>query len=712
LRPVSAFNRRHDPDGLVLALPVVALLPGSMAGSRPIPIALIAGLVSVLLSAVAPATERSPWLEVHSAHFTVVTDAGDKKGREVALRFEQMRAVFATVLTKERLNQPLPLTILAFKNDKSYYQLAPLRRGEAIDAPGFFLAGEDQDFIVLNLFEEESWRAVAHDFAHMLLNYNYPPAQGWFDEGLAEYFSSIRLDNKQVEMGGDPELQPSMAEDLLQNQRETHAAKSLTELLGAQVWLAMPDLFAMKHDTSTYNEGTHHTLFYAESWMVMHYLLHEKKLPETGAYFDLVLNQHFPVEDAIQKAYGMTSGQFEQAVKDYFHGQSAFAMALNNARQSNPGPDSSGNITQVYRFPVPVGPDDSAMTSRPLPEADALAIYAGAEVRIPERRAAGLKELQGLATALTPPSIAPKSNAQDSDDTKLTLATGNELAHRALAWDHIQRGEFDEATAELSDAAGLNPRDMWIRYYLSVLKYRMAQAKHGDIQGLANMMQDLRAVLDWYPEFAEAYDLMALARMEGGGSVAAMQAERAAMLLSPRNERYVYHLAQIYLAGKKWEAAQALLERLKSSSNPQIAAQAGEKLGEIANERKYGISAANAANTPQLAPQKSPFDVLEQDAAQRAAQAAQSVPPAAAGDQRAPKFLKGRLIRVDCSPAPAAILTVASQGTVLKLRTVDYKSLLLIGADEFSCDWRDRAVTVNYKPDGTADGDLVSLEVR
>ena len=156
----------------------------------------------------AVAATEPPWLEIHSTHFTVITDAGDKKGREVALRFEQMRAVFATLLTKDRLNQPVPLTILAFKNDKSYYQAAPLRQGQPIDVPGFFLSGEDQDFIVLNLVEEESWRAVAHDFAFMLLSYNYPPAQGWFDEGLTEYFSSIRVDNRQVEIGGDPGLRP------------------------------------------------------------------------------------------------------------------------------------------------------------------------------------------------------------------------------------------------------------------------------------------------------------------------------------------------------------------------------------------------------------------------------------------------------------------------------------------------------------------------
>ena len=114
---------------------------------------------------------------------------------------------------------------------------------------------------------------------------------------------------------------------------------------------------------------------------------------------------------------------------------------------------------------------------------------------------------------------------------------------------------------------------------------------------------------------------------------------------------------------------------------------------------------------PKLAPQKSPFDVLEEDAAKRAA-AENSGQPAAPEDQRPTKFLKGRLVAVDCSHSPAAVLTVTAESTVLKLRASDYKSLLLIGADDFSCEWRDRQVTVNYKPRGPKDGDLVSLEMR
>jgi tetratricopeptide (TPR) repeat protein len=694
-----------------------------------IPFRLSLALCGIFVCAIPARTAEPPWLEIHSAHFTVITDAGEKKGREVALRFEQMRAVFANLLTKERINQSVPLTILAFKDDKSYYQVAPLGhiQGQSqgqpgnvqpIDVPGFFLPGEDQDFIVLNLFEDEPWRAVAHDFAEMLLNYNYPPTQGWFDEGLAEYFSSIRVDNKQVEIGGDPELRPSLNEDLVGNQRETQPPKSLTELLGAQVWLPLPDLFALKHDTSARNQGSHHTLYYAESWIVMHYLLHEQKLPETGTYFDLVLNQHVPVEDAIQKAYGMTAAQMEQAVKDYFHAQTALLMALDAARQTNTDaayPASTTGPGQMYRFPVPVGPDDSAMTSKPLPAADELALYAEVAICIPERRDLGLEQLHALASAPTAADKkfeSKKDEKRPGEDPDLlpTNAIGSALAHRILAWDHIQHGEFEEASTELADAAALNQRDMWLRYYLSVLKYRIAQSKHVDIQGLPNMMLDLRAVLEWYPEMAGAYDLLGIARNEGGSTPAAMQAERAAIGLSPRNELYVYHLAQIYVASKKWEASQILLDRLKASSNPQIVTLARELLERAGAERKYGIPLGTLPQ-PKLSPQKSPFDVLEEDAAKRdaTAKAAQSAGPE---DKRSTKFVKGRLVAVDCSQTPAAVLTISAEGTTLKLRAEDYKSLLLIGADDFSCDWRDRQVTVNYKPSGSMNGDVVSLEMR
>jgi len=63
------------------------------------------------------------WVEVRSPNFSVVTDAGEKRGREVAMRFEQMRGVFGTLMTKANVNLPVPLQIVAFRNTKEMRQV-------------------------------------------------------------------------------------------------------------------------------------------------------------------------------------------------------------------------------------------------------------------------------------------------------------------------------------------------------------------------------------------------------------------------------------------------------------------------------------------------------------------------------------------------------------------------------------------------------------
>ncbi len=659
--------------------------------------------ILVLLSLSIPAwpANPTPWMELHSPHYTVITDAGERKGRDIALRFEQMRAVFGGLLTKERLNESRPLTILAFNDDKAYYQLAPLRDGKPIAVPGFFLSAEDQDFVALNLTESDPWRAVARDFALRLLNFNYPPAQSWFDEGLLLYFSSILIDNRQVQIGGDPAL-------LAVSDSPPPQRGSFAKILETQQWQPLPDLFSIKPAASKSNQSPD-DLYKAESWIVMHYLIHQKRLPETGAYFGLVLNQHVAVEDAIKQAYGISSAELQAAVKEYFSQQTSLLSPAGSSQNSNSA------STETDHFPVPVALDDSIITVRPLPEPDARAIYAAVQLRVPERHDMGLKTLTNLANTPTEADLkadnkAKKRIGEDAEQLP-SNAIGNPMAHRFLAWDHIEHGQFEEAFNELGDAASLNQRDMWVRYYLCIAKYRLAQARHSEMLGLANMMLDLKAVLDWNAELADAYDLLAVARSAGGSTTTAMDSERAAIGLSPRNETYLLHLAQIYVAAKKYPAAAALLDRLKGADNPRVATSARDLLAEMNSDKKYGL-AASTATTPQpkYQEQKSPFDVLEQDAQKR--DAAQTGDPVGTADMRATKFVKGRLVAVDCSNAPVAVLTVHSESGTLKLRATDYKTLLLIGADGFSCDWKDLQVTANYKPRTTGDGDLVSLEVR
>ena len=182
-------------------------------------------------------------------------------------------------------------------------------------------------------------------------------------------------------------------------------------------------------------------------------------------------------------------------------------------------------------------------------------------------------------------------------------------------------------------------------------------------------------------------------------------------------------MAQIYMAGKKWDAATALLDHLKSSQDAQVAQGARKSLEDMPTLKKYGVLAQpgmepsrpaetrSSAEKPAPQAQKQP-EKNEESGEDQEDHPQEQRPAEPQPDRRAVQFLKGKLVSVDCTGAPAALLTIATGKRMLKLRTQDYKALLLIGADEFSCDWKDRPIAVNYKAGGKADGDLVSLELQ
>jgi hypothetical protein len=85
----------------------------------------------------------------------------------------------------------------------------------------------------------------------------------------------------------------------------------------------------------------------------------------------------------------------------------------------------------------------------------------------------------------------------------------------------------------------------------------------------------------------------------------------------------------------------------------------------------------------------------------------------AEADGRPVKFVKGTLVRVQCSGEllPSAVLTVSAGGKSYKLSSKSVAKIPLVGAQGFSCGWRNRKVSVNYRADGPTTGEVVSLEL-
>src|SRR5882762_7600254 len=226
------------------------------------------------------ASDEPKWNEVHTAHFNVLTDAGEKRGRDVALRMEQMRTLFGQLLLRDKLKMSLPITVVALKSDKYFGFIAPTKQNMA---KAFYVPGSDRIYIVLNLFEPDPWRAITHPLAHYLMNYNYPPAQGWFDEGFAEYFGSMRVDDKGVDIGGDPEMSSEWFEDAFENlNRNPNTPQSLTQLVSSPVWLRTVHSINVGKDGYEAREGTHHARHYAQFCMAIIDPIKKHRPRETG----------------------------------------------------------------------------------------------------------------------------------------------------------------------------------------------------------------------------------------------------------------------------------------------------------------------------------------------------------------------------------------------------------------------------------------------
>jgi Flp pilus assembly protein TadD len=604
-------------------------------------------VLALLVSALAPAARADTWIEVRSPHLSVVTDAGEDRGRELALQFEQMRALFGTLLLRNRVNLPAPLRIVAFR-DSSDFRRFTAGGGNLVAVSSVFQSGEDYSFILLDLSAGDSRPAALHDFAHLLLAGNYPRTQPWFDEGFAEYFSSIRIELKQVEAGRPP---------------------ASTLGLQASALLPVTELLAVPRGSKIYDQsGDRRSVFHAESWLLVRYLFENDKLTQAADYFDLVHNQRLPVAEALRRAFGMEPAQLDRILREA-------ASPLRSSKRV---------------FEAPAGVDDAGYSAAKLDEADTKAVLADLHLHSPGSLDQAMREFQE-ALALSPHHAA---------------------AHRGLGCAYLAKQQLAQADEHFRQAARVEPDNALLHYYFALLIERQGAAAGGRIEDPWDMKREAEAAISLAPDFAGAYNLLAAAEVSIGNLEAAIADMKKAVRFSPRNDHYAANLAQNYLLAQKWEDAAALFEYLQASDDPQIAASAADDL--------KLLPALRRTPPPVVARRERPQDWSQFDDPQwrrripAPAQPENAAPQAAASttsDSRPIKFLKGKLVHVECSQPPAALLTILSGKKTWKLRVADSHALVLVGADSFSCDWRNRDVAVNFREGGQADGDLVSLEL-
>ncbi len=198
----------------------------------------IFGLLAVPLAA-----SSSGWVSARSSHFEVYAHSG-ADARQTLVRFEQLRAFFEQH-TGIQVESHLPLRVLVFSSIAEY---SAFRWNSVSDA--YFVAGEERDSIVLP--DPNSERLAAHEYWHFVEHAGNLRLPLWLNEGLADFFSTVRWETHAGRMGDPP---------------PDHIAA-----LRRGSWIPLPTLLSLAAGAPALSERSQSEMFYAESWALAHML--------------------------------------------------------------------------------------------------------------------------------------------------------------------------------------------------------------------------------------------------------------------------------------------------------------------------------------------------------------------------------------------------------------------------------------------------------
>ena len=301
-------------------------------------------------------------------------------------------------------------------------------------------------------------------------------------------------------------------------------------------WIKIADLFRVQQNSSVYNEnGDHRTVFYAESGLVMHFIYDNQWMPQAGKYFNLTVNDHVPVDDAIQQAFGMSAPQLDKALHAYL---------------------SSGRY-KYYPIPTPAGIASSGYTSKPLSPLDTKSALADMHLHSTDYQEKAIAEFEEV----------------------LKAQPENAAALRGLGYAYLIKQDFQRAGDRFNKAVEHDSDDPRVLYYSALLIQREGGLTSANpVAGLAVIEKRLQKSVALDPDFADAYSLLAFTYMSEGKHDEAIQTMIKAVKLNPRNDGYVFNLGQMCLMNRKYDDAISLFAQLQKSSNEQIAAQSQQAL--------------------------------------------------------------------------------------------------------------------------------------
>ncbi len=545
-----------------------------------------------------------------------------------------------------RFNSPVPTTVVVFKSDSSY---APFKPNANI--AGYFQAGPDVNYITLTTEvrgQQDPFSVIFHEYTHLLVENTFADVPLWFNEGLAEYYSTFTItDDQKVRLGT--------------------AIGSHVFLLRESKMLPLRTLFEVDHKSPHYNETNKQGIFYAQSWALMHYLLIGKagKVEQLGKFMEL-LTAKKPLEEAFQQAFGTPMEVMEKELRDYVK------------------KDRYNVLDGHFESKIEL---DTTNQAAPLTEAEALG-YLGDLLAHSRRK-----------------------DAYTYLEKALKLDPNLGMAHASLGMMYFYEGKVKEAHASLERAVAANSQNYLAHYYYAFTLSRADENVNGYAPEVAAKIREhLQKAIALRPDFPEPYNLLAFVSViTGQGLDDAIASMKRILSISPGRHDFINMLAQLYMRKEDFKAARPLLEQVvKSNASEEDRNHAQQLLdgigtyekamAEIQEARKRGqdvrtelVTVGSGPDASQSAPQQPPDPSTYLREVLRAPKAGETQ-------------LQATLVKIECG-AKGIVFVVRSGTQLLRLVTKTFEDIEITTYDpksgsEITCGPRkpENTVVVCYVP--------------
>jgi len=476
----------------------------------------------------AGALAQRPWFEVRTTHFHTYSCGPTQAVARLTARLEQFREAYSGLAGNEAVASP-PVVVMAFPNRALLQGFLPLYQGKPANLAAFFARGSDENLIVLHLSDSEpgALGSIFHEYSHLLLRRNEQFWPMWLNEGMAEIYSTFEVTGNHSARIGLP--------------LEGHL-----RVLAHEPLRPLAELLAVTRQSPQYNERERQGMFYAESWLLAHFLM----LGDNPAH------------------------------------QAQFGLLTTFLRQ---GQSSISAFTNAFHTPLPVIETQ-------------LRRYLERGRFEPLRLAVkpDLHALQALSTrGLTPVEvhfrlgdvllrIGRPEAAESCFREALRLAPASPLPLEGLGLLASERGESDEAVRWLRQArqnksASFLAHFAYARERMKLLARGAETHDHIEPAELAEIRTELDDSLRLMPDFGPAQRLLGILDLaQGGDPVAAEKHLRRSIQLEPERTDYLLSLAQAQWLGRNPDAARHTLQSLRLPYvAPEVRARAEQMLKEI-----------------------------------------------------------------------------------------------------------------------------------